>query len=227
MPRALRPSFRRSGIVVALALAGCGGENGAPGIDPRDGGSGGSDGPADNGVTFMEVGVDSAPDTAPIDTAPETPIDTALAAPICVGEEPEPNDTEPSAVPLGAIDACDSSGSAFSGYLHASTDVDHWHYQGREKLGCRVDPTATTKDDVELCVFVACLSGATQINDCTSGSPASSYAKLSGCCTSGPGTAIVDFKCTLLGGSDEADVYLRVRNPKAKACQPYDVSYHY
>jgi hypothetical protein len=184
---------------------------------------------------------DGAIDTHAIDAAPETELDTAIdsasdveseaeaeAAPTCTGEESEPNDTAPEAVPLGTIDDCDSSGSTLHGVLSTSSDVDYWHYQGRDTVLCTVDPTAKTGDSVNVCVFVACLHGATRVNGCSSGStPMASQAGLHGCCFDGPGETTVDFTCTLVGSDDSADVYMRVEDPSASSCQRYDVDYHF
>ena len=213
-------------FALAIAAAGCGGAGDASDPEPADGGA---DGPIDAAAEARDGAPEAAGDGAPetIDVAPEAPIDVAPETASCPGEEPEPNDTEPEAVPLAAIDDCDSSGSALSGYLSSATDVDHWHYQGKDTVRCSVDPTASTKDPVELCVFVACLSGATQLNGCPSGAPATSHAKLRGCCVEGPGTVVVDFKCPLVGSGNDADVYLRVRSAAAKTCRLYDVAYHY
>lgn len=146
---------------------------------------------------------------------------------MCTGSQAEPNNTIPSAALLPSIDDCDSSGSKLEGVLAGGGDPDFWHYLGKDKLGCSVDPFATTKDPVRLCVFVACGSGTTDIKKCSKGTFATSPGGLGGCCTDGPGDVSVDDRCPLVGSDDGADVFMRVDSPSATGCVPYEVSYHF
>lgn len=177
----------------------------------------------------------SADDTSSMDTGvPETAVDaatdsadTADTRPVCTGSQAEPNNTIPSAALLPGIDDCDSSGSTLSGVLAGGGDPDFWHYLGKDKIGCAVDPFASTKNAVRLCVFVACSSGTTNVKKCNKGTAAVSPGGLNGCCTDGPGDVSVDYSCPLVGSDDGADVFMRVDSPTATGCVPYEVSYHF
>jgi hypothetical protein len=212
--------------VLVGAIGGCGGAG--------DSSNSNDDQDADADVVRFDArpeteSIDTAPepDTAP-EIAPDTAIETAPeVGPTCTGEETEPNDRAIEAVPLGTIDDCDSSGSTLHGVLSSASDVDYWHFQGNDTFGCSVDPTVSTTQSVKLCVFVACLHGPTEVKGCTDSTPTLSDEGLHGCCTDGPGDAVVDFTCTLVGSDDSADVYIRVEDPSASSCEHYDVAYHY
>ncbi|MBI2392918.1 MAG: hypothetical protein HYV09_25255 [Deltaproteobacteria bacterium] len=160
-------------------------------------------------------------DAAPTDTAGDGPL-------VCEGSESEPNNSLPSAVSLKDIDDCDSSGGSFKGVVAGATDPDFWHFTGSDKLGCVVDPTASTKTSgVRVCVFVSCSAGTTSIKSCPKGTPATSPGGVNGCCSDGPGEVEVEHTCPLPGADDGADVYLRVDAPTATACVPYEITYHF
>lgn len=187
---------------------------------------------ADSGAT-AETTVDSGeePDTfvidSGVDVATDSSPDSADAKPVCVGSQAEPNNSIPSAILLSPIDDCDSSGSKFKGVVAGAGDPDFWHYLGTDKFGCTVDPFASTKDPVRLCVFIACGSGTTELKKCSKGSPTTSPGGLPGCCTTGPGDVLVDYSCPLVGSDDNADVFMRVDALAATGCVPYEVSYHF
>ncbi len=167
-------------------------------------------------------------DTAlPEEAGRDAATDVPDAKPVCTGSQAEPNNTIPSAALLASIDDCDSSGSSFKGVAAGSGDPDFWHYLGSDKFGCSVDPFASTKSPVRLCVFVACSAGTTEVKKCSKGTPATSPGGLPGCCTEGPGDVLVEHSCPLLGTDDGADVFMRVDAPGATTCVPYDVSYHF
>lgn len=210
---------------------------GCSGGDAGTADEGDADAIAETGAGDTGVG-DTGTESQPLDTAPEADLDTgadvaseadakADTRPTCTGEESEPNDTAAEAVPLATIDDCDGSGSTFSGVLSDRSDVDYWHYKGNDTFGCSVDATASTTQSVKLCVFVACLHGATRVNGCPKGTPTASESGFHGCCTDGPGEVVVDHTCTLVGTSDSADVYMRVEDPSASTCESYDVAYHF
>jgi hypothetical protein len=160
------------------------------------------------------------------DTGPETPPDTGL---VCSGQESEPNGSVPSGISLKAIDDCDGSGGKFTGVVAGEKDVDFWHYIGTDKALCVVDPAVkTSSPGVKVCVFPQCRSGATKLESCKKGTKESILGGgIEGCCAEAGSEAIADFTCTLVGTSDDADVYMRVTAPAATACVPYEVSYHF
>jgi hypothetical protein len=216
-------------LAAVLGALGCGG------ADDSTGDQGDAD--AEPDTRIQETAADTAiedttpeaePDTPPEaepDVAPEVEADTR---PVCTGEEFEPDDTAPLAARLAKIDDCDGSGSTVHGILADADDVDYFHFEGSDTFGCTVDPSASTKQSVQVCVFVACIRGATRVNGCNSGDPYASQAGLHGCCVDGPGEASVDFTCTLVGADDSADVYIRVEDPSASStCESYDVDYHF
>lgn len=202
---------------------------------------------------LAETSIDAAPETEPEDTAAdsEEPIfDTGAAGDAtsettsddtgsiedtppetgkltCTGSQAEPNDSLPSARPLKAIDDCDGSGDKFAGTV-GGADVDYWTFKGSDKFGCTVDPSVTNHSgSVRVCVFAQCLSGTTEFKKCNAGTAFKLPSGLDGCCTDGPGDASLDFKCTLVGTDDSADVFIRVDSPGATTCLPYDVDYHF
>ena len=212
--------------VVLGALGGCSGADDSSGQQDDADAADAHEAQVDTAI------VDTTPESEP-DTTPEVEPDTGFEAeaevgPTCSGEEVEPNDTAPEAVPLATIDDCDGSGSTVHGVLSTKSDVDYWHFQGNDTFGCSVDPTVSTTQSIKLCVFVACIHGATRVNGCTKGDPFASQAGLHGCCVDGPGDAVVDFTCTLVGSDDSADVYIRAEDPSASSsCERYDVDYHF
>lgn len=214
-------------LVTLVALSGCAGE--AP-TDPdpirRDGGSESSaDAEDDTGAVVEDTG-NVVEDSGGADAVTDTRTD---APPMCPTVELEPNNSIPSSVQLKEIDDCDGSGGTFKGMLAGGSDPDFWHYKGNDKFGCVVDATASTKTaGVRLCVFVSCASGTTELKSCKKGMKETSPGGVLGCCTSGPGEAVVEHGCPLVGTSDSADVYIRVDAPgTGSMCTAYEVAYHF
>ena len=169
-------------------------------------------------------------DSGSSETTSDAPSETSVdARPTCSMEEAEPNNSLPSAIALKEIDDCDGSGSSFKGVVSGGSDADYFHYKGNDKTGCIVDASASTKTaGVRLCVFVTCAAGTTELKSCRKGTKATSPGGVQGCCTDGPGEAVVEHGCPLVGTSDSADVYMRVDAPgSGSACTAYDVSYHF
>ena len=75
--------------------------------------------------------------------------------------------------------------------------------------------------------FSNLLGGATELKSCPSGTKATSPAGSVGCCSDVSGNVQVEYKCTLVGTNDSADVYLRVDDTFTKVCRPYTVDYHF
>jgi hypothetical protein len=178
---------------------------------------------------FDTSAVDATPDTATSDDTglADTGVKPDSGKLTCTGSQIEPNDSLPSARPLKAIDDCDGSGDKFSGTV-GGADVDYWTYKGSDKFGCTVDPSITNHSgSVRVCVFAQCAAGTTEFKSCKAGSAFKLPSGIDGCCTDGPGDAAVDYKCTLVGTDDSADVFMRVDSPGATTCLPYDVDYHF
>jgi hypothetical protein len=192
--------------------------------------------PMDSGHEVSDVALeadDTGSDTAEPDAEPDadpnetTVRDTGPEILTCTGSQWEPNGSEGSAEWIGDITDCDGTGGSFSGVLGGGADVDWWHYSGTDKFGCSVDPTASTSSGVRLCMYVACKGGATELKGCTKGAPSKSPSGNVGCCADYAGAVALDFKCTLLGTDDSADVYLKLDDPSATTCKPYTVAYHF
>ncbi len=203
-------------------VGGCGG--GTP-EDPGVPTDSGQDVAADSAVDTGTPDTDT-PDTEVPDTGPEVR-DTGPEILDCTSSQWEPNGTEGSASWIGEITDCDSAGSSFSGVLGGGSDVDWWHYAGSDKLGCSVDPWASTKSGVKLCMYVSCKGGPTEVKSCKTGTASKSPSGAPGCCSDSGGTVQIDFHCTLLGADDSADVFLKVSDPTVTTCRPYKVDYHY
>jgi len=205
---------------LSLVLTACGGE--APeDSDPVVNGDSGGD--ADNEAA-AEASADSAPADEGVDTA-----DTGPTKLTCEGSEPEPNDTRVVARVLKEIDDCDGSGGSFKGVVGGGGDIDYWTYSGKDTTLCRVDVTASTKSGVRLCAVAFCKGGATAFKSCKKGLK-TTVAGVDGCC-SGPGELLAEVElehsCTLLGPSDDADVWMRVDDPGGTTCKSYTVDYHF
>jgi hypothetical protein len=213
----------RCALLAGLALVvGCSGEAPVdvdPAVDARD-------------ETSTDDDTGALTDTgSPSDSASEdVTIDAADAAPTCADSEQEPNNSVPSAVPLRAteITDCDNQGGTFKGVVAGGTDVDFFHYHGKDTALCRTDVTASTKSPgVRLCAFVVCYKGTTEIKSCPKGTPATAPGGVNGCCADANGDVEVEHTCPLIGADDTADVYMRLDAEGATACMPYEVSYHF
>jgi len=223
----MRFGFGLATVLFTLSLA-CGGTDAPSDPDPNP--------KADGAADTAEVSVDTAidPDTGIEETIdpdtglPDTGVrDTGPDILTCTGSQFEPNNSEGSALWLKEVTDCDGSGGSFSGTLGGSLDVDWWHYTGKDTFGCSVDPTASTKSGVRVCIFAACVAGATELKSCPKGTKATSPAGSVGCCSDVSGDVEVEFGCTLVGADDGADVYMRVDDTFTKVCRPYTVDYHF
>ncbi len=212
-----------------LSVAGCG-SDAPPDPEtvppPKDSGHETFDTAADAGPE--EVADTSVEETIDPDTGADTAVrDTGPEVLPCEAGQFEPNGSEGSALGLKDIDDCDGSGGSFSGTIGGGGDVDWWTFKGKDTFGCTVDPTASTKSGVRVCIFVACEAGATEVKSCPKGTKAKSPAGSQGCCSDSSGNVEVDFHCTLVGTNDSAAVYMRVDDTTATTCKPYKVDYHY
>lgn len=138
----------------------------------------------------------------------------------------DPGGTESSAHALANIDDCDSSGSTITGTMNGAVDVDMYKFQGTDTFGCEVNPTASSSTTgLELCVFVACMSGSIDFKGCSGGVQKTSDIGDPGCCVATPGTTTLDYNCVGTT-SESANVFIRVKQT-GTTCLPYSVAYHF
>ena len=129
---------------------------------------------------------------------------------------------------LPATDDCDNNEKIVSGTMNGAVDVDFYKFNVSDKFGCLFQPHFEAKTAAtEVCVFVSCGSGAATINSCAGGVAATSEIGLKGCCASGPANVTPDWDCPGFTDDDSAQLFVRVRQPSAKACLPYSWSYHF
>ncbi len=204
-------------ILASLSIAACSGE--APDDpDPIR---------TDTGASSDDAAETSGEDSALADTGTDAPVDTApeVSKLECTGTDPEPNDTRVTATRLKEIDDCDSNGGKLEGIVAGGADVDWFTYLGKDTTWCRVDATASSSDDVRVCIVAFCSSGATAFKSCKSGEK-TTVAGVDGCCARG-GKVELEHECTLLGLADDADVWMRVDDPDGTTCKSYSVDFHY
>ncbi|HEY1957475.1 MAG TPA: hypothetical protein VGH28_17775 [Polyangiaceae bacterium] len=201
-----------------LGIVACGGDDaGDAATDASD--EVGVDAPAD-------VSVDVAPEAAPRDASKDVAADTGAPRLTCKSDVDEPNESEILSTPLGTIDDCDGSGSDVAAVSSGTGDVDWMVFHGQDTFGCSVDPTLQIDaPGLRLCAFALCEKGTTTIQDCGSGTAATSPAGTHGCCTTSTMSMTLQIACS--GSDDSAGIYIRVDQPDTNQCVPYDVTYHY
>lgn len=177
----------------------------------------------DGAVADSAVEEDAAPEDTGADAASDSGTDAGKLT--CTGTDPEPNDTRVTATRLKEIDDCDGSGGKLEGIVAGGADVDWFTYAGKDTTWCRVDVTASTSADVRVCVVAFCGSGATAFKSCAKGTK-TTVAGVDGCCATG-GQVELEHSCTLVGTSDNADVWMRVDDPGGTTCKSYSVDYHF
>lgn len=130
--------------------------------------------------------------------------------------------------PLGDLDS--EFWSPEPALLLSSEDEDWYTFRGLDQSGV-VDPQASvsSEDIVEVCLFVDCLSG-TPDPQCLSGDLVVEGTR-TGCCGMNGDAQLegATLSGLCLNGSDDADVFVRVRSAGAgqAACVPYTVTMHY
>lgn len=137
----------------------------------------------------------------------------------------EPNETQATAKNFGNISDADSAGQTFCGILSGPGDVDWYTYQGKDDLFSEVDPFQSISNGTkgQLCAFFKCQSGTTSVSCGANAKIASAPGGQSGCCSTSPFP--VTLECSSV--DDNAQVWLRIDNPDANACIPYQVTFHY
>jgi hypothetical protein len=210
-------------FVVAFVWLGCGASSDDEGddFDPDDpfssspGSGGGSTGnppsPAFE-AGFEDDASDSTPDGG----------DTCI-------DDDDPGAAENVAKKLPDTDDCDNAFKTVHGVANGAVDVDFYSLSGTDKGGCvRRTMFESPTAGLELCVFLRCKKGSTNLTSCTHGVLTESDIGMRGCCSATPGKALPSWSC---GGrfqfDDSADMFIRVRQPSGNACVPYSFDYRY
>ena len=106
--------------------------------------------------------------------------------------------------------------------MGSSTDQDWYSYEGEDSFGCTTNPAVDFEDDISVCMYADCVSGATVV-DCTDdATPSTDSSGLSGCCH----TASFELNLSCPSWDDSADIYIQVESTVGE-CLPYTLSYHY
>lgn len=140
----------------------------------------------------------------------------------CMNDSDEPNDTQATAVDLGMISDCDSTGSMKSGVL-AGSDIDWFRYFVNPEFLCAYDPyrMITSDGQARLCKFVECVNGpATTTVTCPQGTQQQTAPQgQPGCC----GLTVID----LTTNCSDTNVWIRIDKPPAQACVSYTFEYRF
>ena len=233
----------RTLFLVGVLVLGCGSEPPDPGFEPVTGGSSGT------GAAGADGGGGSTPSSngpgpGPGNTTPTTSTaqggdDSGGSGPggspqggsgqggglNCPDGDPEPNNTESTAVDLGVITDCDGDGGVFSGIVAGIDDEDYFKYQASDDAFCSVDATreVTSGQAVRFCKYAQCTNGSDPSISCPGGSQtATSPDGRPGCCANSGFTFSPD--CT--GISDDVNIYMHLRT-MMNECVSYTVEYHY
>ncbi|MEQ9323511.1 MAG: hypothetical protein RIF41_30390 [Polyangiaceae bacterium] len=208
------------GTLVVVVVAACSATGDDP---PREELEGTDDdaGAGTGGTVLPGVGGAGGGTTASTTVGVTVGVGGAGGAGSCSGLD-EPNDSEATALSIGAINDCDDDGAMLAGALDGPTDEDWYFYSGSDDFGCVVDPTraVTATGTLRLCKFAECDGVSVS---CQNGSqPANSPKGNPGCChTQGFG---MDVDCS--GVSDDATIHLRF-DQAGSACVEYSLDYHY
>lgn len=154
--------------------------------------------------------------------------DGSVADRMCEAVDPEPNDTEDSAVelPTEPPHGCDFTGT-FEGVVDGSEDVDFHRVRGVDNCadtrGTRLFfPGSATA--LRFCFYGRCAIGGA-VTNCPDGMRASSPEGYPGCCTQEADSLTLELDCG--SGSTLVDYYLEVRQPSSEACFPYEAQFRY
>ncbi len=144
-------------------------------------------------------------------------------------DQHEPNNVEDEAKTLPNITDDDSAGGLIESILAGKDDVDWFAYMGSDVAFAYVDPAGGLDADMELqlCLFVSCLTGPNPSLDCTGAIyDESPELLLPGCCNVGGSTFVsIDLDC--VGDDDSAYVFMRVDQGHDDICVPYEITYHF
>jgi hypothetical protein len=207
----------------ALGGAGCGSESGAGGSAPSSGLDSNRDDdtpPSDTDDPPSRPDFDASfPDDASADPTPPDGDE-------CIDKD-DPGSTEAVAKALPNIDDDDDSGGTVTGMMHGEVDVDFYKFQGTDSGFGFVNPTVSSgTTGLELCMFVACMSGTMQWKGCSNGGQhKKSDIGNDGCCVATPSSTTLDYDCDGTG-SESSNVFIRVKQI-GDQCLPYSVDYHF
>lgn len=138
----------------------------------------------------------------------------------------EPHETQAAAFTLGQITDADADGSFACGTLKGPADVDWFTFSGVDALLNVVDPSRSLiaqNDAGRVCVYLQCGKGTTTVNCAAPDTPDTAPMGQKGCC--GTGTVAPALNCG--GLDDSAKVWIKLDNPDAIACIPYQLDYHF
>lgn len=146
----------------------------------------------------------------------------------CEDAEPEPNDSEATAIDLGTHTDDDADGGAFTGVLAGKADVDWYKYTGNDVVLHTTEPTRDVMFDkaARFCKFLECQSGGAVMTEvtCPLGSDFAISPELRPGCCSGEGFELKDYNCP--GQDDSVFVYMRFDKALFDECVAYDVAFY-
>ncbi len=216
--------------LVALAMltasVGCATSNG----DPTD--EEGAPAPATTTTTSPEKdrppfnpGPMPAPSAPP--GASSTPTDPAPAqADTCIDKDDQ-GGTETTAKALPDTSDADNSVKLVKGTLNGPVDVDFFKFHMSDTFGSLVQADFQIEaTGVEMCVFVKCDTGTTDVSGCDGGVVSTSSIGTKGCCATGPSKVTPKWDCPGFTDNDSAQFYVRVKQAQDK-CTSYSWSYRF
>lgn len=203
-------------------LAACGGET----EETRDIGDGGSGVGGGGGGLGTGTGTDTTTGTGTgtgTSTGTGSDTNTGTDTGVCTDIDDESNDTESSAIYLGAIDDHDGSGGIVEGTLNGN-DTDWYFYDGADVAGAFVDATVDVMaaSTVRVCQFFECDGIMVDCPEDTT--PETSPSGRPGCCSSMGFDLAPDCSAVF---DQSSTVYIRLDKPPAIACVDYSLAYHY
>jgi hypothetical protein len=219
-----RPARARSQLLLLAAFVagaswmGCGTSNGDPDVEPE------LAPPATTSTSATpDAGRRPEPDAAfsgdkdaAADGAPQAP-DAGDGR--CVDDD-DPGSSDVTARALPDTSDAQNTAITVNGVANGAVDVDTYALAVADTAGHLLQPSiATPTKGVELCVFVTCQSGGTDLKSCTGGTL---DVGTKGCCAPGPAKPIPDWNCS--GSNDSARLQFRI-TPTGDACLPYSFSY--
>ncbi len=150
---------------------------------------------------------------------------------VCPPSDPgEPNDSPGTPYPVGMLTCKDTDIHAMHGTIAGPTDIDWFTYEGKDSIGCLVNPTLTvvsTTGPLQVCSYFFCTAGTASVT-CPAGTMSDTDPFGDpGCCGDANSNYTVNLDCK--GTTDgSASVYLRVTDPTSSAvCTDYDLTFHY
>jgi hypothetical protein len=122
-------------------------------------------------------------------------------------------------------DTSDSQNTAISvsGVLNGPVDVDFYRLNVADTFGHLLQPDIqATAAGIEMCVFVKCPSGASNVTCSAPAVAKKSDIGIDGCCGTGPSSVTPGWNCG--GTNDSAQLFIKI-SQTADKCLPYTFSY--